>query len=179
MENLIYNYGFKINNYSAEDEIKLTFWLRHNCKYYIFAHTIGNLAIPKIEGYLSLKRRMMNVALKDKLTMARIHITELNGEANLFERYNYITRIDPKKYVEHGNISIVNDMDMTEKIEVAEKLKHGFSVASIIADYPHVYLEYGANIERMRTVFDLQKQAIVLDDEIKKEELENNEPPRS
>lgn len=188
MENSVYNYGFKYHNYTGEDEVNLQMWLRHNCKYVVYAHILGILAKPKIEGYLSLKRKMRMDSLKDKLLMAKISITELNNWGNVYERHGYFLKLDPRRYFEYGDITLVHNQDKTDKMEVAERLRNGFSIESIIAEYPLIYLEYGANIDKMGAIYSNRKKympPISLDDEIieisatllNKDESDDNAPP--
>lgn len=131
------NVCFTLNNYT-EDEYQYILDLQI-FKYLVVGREVGEQGTPHLQGYGTLKNRMLDNKLRRILE--RCHIerrkgTHLQASDYCKKENNFIEIGEPPKQGERTDLE-----------EVAKKIKEGASVTDIASEHTTTYIKYGRGIK--------------------------------
>lgn len=136
-----------LNNYTGEEEEKLTGERCELLSYILFGREVGESGTPHLQGYLECTRRVRVSQLKKIPGLQRAHFEPRRGTYE--EAADYCRKDDPQPY-ESGEPSGTTQGKRTDLEEVKEKIDNGASTLTIAQEHFGSFCRYRKSFAEYR-----------------------------
>lgn len=150
MANKYSNWCFTLNNYTADDELKLKAYYDQFCRYMIYGHEEGSEThTPHLQGYIQLKNRDRLDTIKKKMLLPTIHLEVQRAKDN--DAAKTYCQKDGNNIVEYGQF-VQKGSNKGKKNDLYDFVMSASSWNEVLANIKPFQLHYAEEVWKTRPI---------------------------